>query len=78
MPIGAHDRYSRMPIVGTLLALSSGVPPPTPHDADTANSPCTYLVVDRRSTTMALAAYIEGLAPRRVASDEQRDLYRLR
>lgn len=78
MPVGVHERYSGMPIVGTLIALSSGAPLPARPDIDTANSPCSYLVVDRRSTPAALAAYIERLAPRRIASDEERDLYRIR
>jgi len=41
-------------------------------------SPCEYLVVDRRSSSAELKAYVAQLPADRIASDEARDVYRLR
>jgi hypothetical protein len=80
MPTSAELRYRSMPVVGTLLALSAGSPAPASADADlnTAANPCTYLVVDRRTTTARLASYLQLLESKRITSDGQRDLLRIR
>jgi hypothetical protein len=78
MPADAEDRYRKTPIAGTLLALSAGAPLPASPDRDVAHAPCTYLVVDRRALSADLAAYLRLLSPTRIASDDQRDLLRLR
>jgi len=78
MPAGAAQRYTAMPVAGALLQLSDGkVPVPSVGLAD-APLPCRYLVVHRPATSGALLTYVEGLPADRIASDESRDLYRLR
>jgi hypothetical protein len=78
MPADATNRYFRTPITGTLLALSNGSPPPSSPDANTGTSPCRYLVVHRRAMTTALASYLQFLRPVWLASDTERDLFRIR
>jgi hypothetical protein len=78
MPADAADRYQRMPIVGTLLALSDGAPLPARPAVDVAAAPCRYLVVHRAATRTSLASYLQLLAPERMATDADRDLYRIR
>jgi hypothetical protein len=78
MPADAADRYQRMPIAGTLLALSDGAPLPVSPDVDVAGSPCRYLVVHRAAARTSLASYVQLLAPLRIATDSDRDLYRIR
>jgi hypothetical protein len=78
IPAELAERTRRLPIAGTLLALSDGAPLPASPDLDTAASPCTYLVVDRRSISTSLSAYVQLLAPARLASDDRRDLFRIR
>jgi hypothetical protein len=77
MPADAADRYRRNPLTATLLRLSGDTaaasPVPSPDPA-----PCQYLVVDRRSSSAALQAYVAQLPVDRIASDEERDIYRLR
>ncbi len=78
MPADAADRYRRMPIAGTLLALSDGAALPANPDVDVAESPCRYLVVHRLATPTSLASYLQLLAPSRIATDSDRDIYRIR
>jgi hypothetical protein len=78
MPSDAADRYQRTPIAGTLLALSDGAPLPASPNVDVASSPCRYIVVHRAATPTALASYLQLLAPRLIATDAERDLYRIR
>jgi hypothetical protein len=78
MPADAADRYQRTPIAGALLALSDGAALPASPDVNTAQSPCRYLVVHRAATPTDLVSYVQLLAPQRIASDSDRDLYRIR
>jgi hypothetical protein len=78
MPPAAEGRYRHTPVVGTLLALSAGSPAPVSADLNAAANPCTYLVVDRRTTTAPLALYLQLLESKRITSDGQRDLLRIR
>jgi hypothetical protein len=78
MPADAADRYQRTPIVGMLLALSDGAALPANPDVNVAASPCPYLVVHRAATPTTLASYLQLLAPQRLATDSERDLYRIR
>jgi hypothetical protein len=76
MPADAADRYRRMPLVGTLLALSDGSAAPASIDAEGA-SPCRYLVVRRSASSAALLAYVSRLHPKRLMADGDRELYRV-
>ncbi len=79
LPPGTADQYARMPVVSTLLQLSSA-PEATPEGGatpETAGAPCRYLVVDRETASAALRAFVESLPVRKMASDDRRDLYRL-
>ena len=81
MPVEARDRYERMAIAGPLLRLSSGSPADAvtrTAERDGADQPCRYLVVHRPATPPALLSYVQQLPADLVASDESRDLYRLR
>jgi len=79
MPTDADARYDRMPVVGTLLRLSDpATTPSTTVDQPAGNSPCGYLVVNRAASSRELLAYVAGLPADLLASDDQRDLYRLR
>jgi hypothetical protein len=78
MPADAADRYQRIPIAGTLLALSDGAALPARPDVDVGASPCRYLVVHRRATPTSLASYLQLLKPQLIAGDSERDLYRIR
>jgi hypothetical protein len=76
MPANAPARYEQMPMVGTLLRLSDGRP-----DSDSisaANGPCEYLVVNRDAASQALRTYLGRLTLDRIASDQARDLYRVK
>jgi hypothetical protein len=75
LPADAERRYEQMPIVGTLLRLSDGrLDAGSPSAAD---SPCRYLVVNRDVASRALRDYVQKLPLERLASDSQRDLYRV-
>ena len=77
MPTDAAERYSRNPVTAKLLDLSGGgAPPPVPLNTDP--SPCRYLVVNRGASSAALRAYVAQLPGELLATDEGRDLYRLR
>jgi hypothetical protein len=81
MPVDAQGRYERMAIAGPLLRLSSGSPADaanTTADKAGGDQPCRYLVVHRPATPPALLSYVKQLPADLVASDESRDLYRLR
>jgi hypothetical protein len=74
MPPGVADAYRAMPVVGNLLRLSQGEPAsggPPPADV-----PFRYLVLDTRTASAALDAYVRSLPNLRlIASDEGRQLY---
>ena len=78
MPADAAVRYKRLPIAGTLLALSDGAALPARPDLDVAASPCRYIVVHRRATSTSLAAYLQLLRSQLIAEDSERALYRIR
>jgi hypothetical protein len=86
MPADAAERYGRNPVTATLLRLSGGTAAPTTVDGESTTAgpaeveatPCRYLIVDRASSSAALQAYVAQLPADRIASDEGRDLFRLR
>jgi hypothetical protein len=75
LPPGVADAYARMPIVGTLLALSSSGGAARRAADDPRDAPCRYLVVDRETTPPALMAFVQSLPIERLATDDARDLY---
>ena len=70
-----------MEVAGPLLELSSspdaGVTRPAAI-ATNAGETCRYLVVNRAASPAAVLTYVQQLAAERIASDESRDLYRIR
>jgi hypothetical protein len=78
MPADAADRYQRTAIAGTLLALSEGAALPANPDVNVRDAPCRYLIVHRTGLRTTLAQYLQLLAPERLATDADRDLYRIR
>jgi hypothetical protein len=79
MPPEAKARYERTAVVGPLLRLASGaneVEGKSP--ATDGEQPCRYLVVHRPAASEATLRYLEQLPADRIASDDSRDLYRLR
>ena len=79
MPADAAAQYASMPIVGSLLRLSSnggaaGERPVDPHDEPPSASPCRYLVVDRMASSAALLEYVASLHARQIASADGREL----
>ena len=84
MPADAAEQYEKSPMTATLLRLSSGPSAVAVGGRTTAGyagvnaAPCRYLVVDRASSSAALQAYVLQLPADRIATDESRDLYRLR
>ena len=46
--------------------------------ATNAGETCRYLVVNRAASSAAVLTYVQQLAAERIASDESRDLYRIR
>jgi len=77
MPVNAADRYRGYPLTAMLLRLSGDTAAPSAARSSDP-SPCEYLVVDRRSSSAELKAYVAQLPADRIASDEARDVYRLR
>jgi len=77
MPADAAERYRRYPLTAALLRLSGDTSAPSPVSSSDP-SPCRYLVVDRRTSSAELQAYVAQLQVDRIASDEDRDVYRLR
>jgi hypothetical protein len=66
-----------MPIVSALLRMSDHRPAQTPAGG-ASTAPCRYLVVHRAASSIELLAYIHQLPADLVATDDARDLYRLR
>jgi hypothetical protein len=77
MPADAAERYRRHPLTAALLRLSGDTAAPSPVSTSDP-APCRYLVVDRRTSSTELQAYVAQLQVDRIASDEDRDVYRLR
>jgi hypothetical protein len=77
MPADAAERYRRYPLTAALLRLSGDTAAPPPVSSSDP-APCQYLVVDRRSSSTELRAYVAQLPGDLIASDEDRDVYRLR
>ncbi|MCU1383488.1 MAG: hypothetical protein JWL71_2185 [Acidobacteria bacterium] len=75
MPADAQGRYEAMAVAGTLLRLSDRQPAPTP--AIEGRTPCRYLVVNRSAMSSALSSYIGQLPLQKLATDRERDLYRV-
>ena len=81
MPPRAKERIEGMAIAGPLLALSSNPPAGAAQPGAIAINPretCRYLVVNRAASPAAVLTYVQQLPAERIASDEARDLYRLR
>jgi hypothetical protein len=79
MPARAEARYSSMPVVGTLLKLSSGgVDDESGFETDrsAAASPCAYFVL-HRSASEDLRAYITKLPTELIFDDGEAQLYRV-
>jgi hypothetical protein len=76
MPPRARERIELMAVAGALLGGGGGVDRAGGEFADGA--PCRYLVVNRPASTAAELGYVQRLPADRIASDETRDLYRLR
>ena len=81
MPPRAKEQIEGMEVAGPLLELSSspdaGVTRPAAI-ATNAGETCRYLVVNRAASPAAVLTYVQQLAAERIASDESRDLYRIR
>ena len=77
MPADTQRRYEEMPIVGALLRMSDHRPAKAPA-IERAMAPCRYLVVHRAASSVELLAYIRQLPADMIATDDARDLYRLR
>jgi hypothetical protein len=77
MPADAAERYRRYPLTAALLRLSGDTAAASPVSTSDP-APCRYLVVDRRTSSAELQAYVAQLQVDRIASDEDRDVYRLR
>ncbi len=75
MPADAAKRYATLPVAAPLLRLSDGAGSAFLPTGDPA---CRYLVVNRGASSAALLAYVASLKADRIASDDARDLYRLR
>jgi hypothetical protein len=81
MPPRAKERIEGMPVAGPLLELSSRPEAARSRPVATADAPeqtCRYLVVNRAASPAAVLSYVQQLPAERIASDESRDLYRLR
>ncbi len=75
MPVDAAARYAQTAVAAPLLRLSAGEGTAYLPDGE---APCRYLVVNRAASSAALRAYVATLQADRMASDDARDLYRLR
>jgi hypothetical protein len=78
MPAGAKERYLEMPIAGPLLRGGGSVDIATGTEGWVDGLPCRYLVVNRAASSADELGYVQRLPADRIASDESRDLYRLR
>jgi hypothetical protein len=75
MPPRTQERIEAMAVAGPLLRAGGTDDVSGP----TADGPsCLYLVVNRQASSAAELAYVARLPADRIASDETRDLYRLR
>ena len=75
MPPRTQERIEAMAVAGPLLRAGGTDDVSRP----TADGPsCLYLVVNRPASSAAELAYVARLPADRIASDETRDLYRLR
>jgi hypothetical protein len=73
MPPRAKERIEAMAVAGPLLrggSLEAG--------ELAGAAPCRYLVVNRAASSTEMLAYVKSLPSERIASDESRDLYRLK
>jgi hypothetical protein len=77
MPVDAAERYRRFPLTATLLRLSGDTAAFSPAPGS-GFSPCQYLVVDRQSSSAEILQYVATRPADHIATDEGRDLYRLR
>jgi hypothetical protein len=77
MPADTAQRYEDMPVVGALLRLSDGRPDSS-GPPDVRQSACRYFVVNRPRMSGELRAYVQQLPLDLVATDEERDIYRVR
>jgi hypothetical protein len=80
MPRNAAQKYAALPVTQQLLSLSDGdAPDVTPALASklTAESPCTYLVLDRAHAAPQLVAYLQSLPLTLLARADGRELFRL-
>ena len=78
MPARAEERYLAMPIAGPLLRGGGRVDTATGIEERVDGMPCRYLVVNRPASSADELGYVQRLPADRIASDESRDLYRLR
>jgi hypothetical protein len=78
MPADAEKRYLGMPITGPLLRAGKGVDAPIGIETRGDELPCRYLVVNRPASSAAELGYVQRLPAERIASDESRDLYRIK
>jgi hypothetical protein len=76
MPPRAAERIGEMAIAGALLHGGGWGDTAAGETAD--GTACRYLVVNRPASTADELAYVSRLPADRIASDESRDLYRLR
>jgi hypothetical protein len=76
MPVTAAEWYRQNSLTAALLRMSSGGEEEAAKLTDPP--PCRYLIVDRVTSSPALRAYVTRLDVDRIATDERRDLYRLR
>jgi hypothetical protein len=77
MPADSAKRYEDMPVVGALLRLSDGRPD-SAGSTDVQRSSCRYFVLNRPRMSGELRAYVQQLPLELVATDEERDIYRVR
>jgi len=81
MPPRAKERIEGMEIAAALLELSSSPAARVAPAAQAVTRPdqtCRYLVVNKPATPAAVQAYVQQLPADRIASDDSRDLYRIR
>jgi hypothetical protein len=78
MPARAEERYLGMPIAGPLLRGGGWVDTAAGTEERVDDIPCRYLVVNRPASSADELGYVQRLPADRIASDESRDLYRLR
>jgi len=78
MPADAEKRYLGMPITGPLLRAGKGGGAPIGIETRDDELPCRYLVVNRPASSASDLEYVRRLPAERMASDESRDLYRIK